>query len=150
VPKLQGVWRRVVYVSLYEVLAIALAGLGLMLMSGESLLASGALATATSAVAVVWNLVFNSLFERWEARQPVKGRSVQRRVAHALAFEAGLVLMLVPLIAWWLGIGLWEALVMDLALVVFFLIYTFAFNWAFDEVFGLPASARAAPESPVP
>ena len=149
-PKLQGVWRRVVYVSLYEVLAIALAGLGLMLMSGESLLASGALATATSAVAVVWNLVFNSLFERWEARQPVKGRSVQRRVAHALAFEAGLVLMLVPLIAWWLGIGLWEALVMDLALVVFFLIYTFAFNWAFDEVFGLPASARAAPESPVP
>jgi len=144
---LQGRWRRVVYVSLYEVLAIALAGLGLMLMSGESLLASGALATATSAVAVVWNLVFNSLFERWEARQPVKGRSIRRRVAHALAFEAGLVLMLVPLIAWWLGIGLWEALVMDLALVVFFLVYTFAFNWAFDEVFGLPASAQAAPQA---
>lgn len=141
-PKLQGPWRRVVYISLYEVLAIALAGLGLMLMSGESLLASGALATATSAVAVVWNLVFNSLFERWEARQPVKGRSVQRRVAHAVVFETGLVLMLVPLIAWWLGIGLWEALVMDLALVVFFLVYTFVFNWAFDEVFGLPASAQ--------
>jgi len=144
---LQGAWRRVVYVSLYEVLAIALAGLGLMLMSGESMLASGALATATSAVAVVWNLVFNSLFERWEARQPVKGRNLQRRVAHAVAFEAGLVLMLVPLIAWWLGIGLWEALVMDLALVVFFLVYTFAFNWAFDAVFGLPASAQAAPQA---
>jgi uncharacterized membrane protein len=52
--------------------------------------------------------------------------------------------MLVPLIAWWLGIGLWEALVMDLALVVFFLVYTFAFNWAFDAVFGLPDSARPA------
>lgn len=142
-PKLQGIWRRVVYISLYEVLAIALAGLGLMLMSGESLVASGALATATSAVAVVWNLVFNSLFERWEARQPVKGRSVKRRVAHAVIFEAGLVLMLVPLIAWWLGIGLWQALVMDMALVVFFLVYTFIFNWVFDAVFGLPASARA-------
>ena len=141
--KLQGIWRRVVYISLYEVLAIALAGLGLMLMSGESLVASGALATATSAVAVVWNLVFNSLFERWEARQPVKGRSVKRRVAHAVIFEAGLVLMLVPLIAWWLGIGLWQALVMDMALVVFFLVYTFVFNWVFDAVFGLPASARA-------
>jgi len=141
---LQGIWRRVVYISLYEVLAIALAGFGLMLMSGESLLASGALATATSAVAVVWNLVFNSLFERWEARQTVKGRSVKRRVAHAVVFETGLVLMLVPLIAWWLGIGLWQALVMDLALVVFFLVYTFAFNWAFDAFFGLPASARAA------
>lgn len=140
---MQGIWRRVVYISLYEVLAIALAGLGLMLMSGESLVASGALATATSAVAVVWNLVFNSLFERWEARQPVKGRSVKRRVAHAVIFEAGLVLMLVPLIAWWLGIGLWQALVMDMALVVFFLVYTFIFNWVFDAVFGLPASARA-------
>ena len=140
---MQGIWRRVVYISLYEVLAIALAGLGLMLMSGESLVASGALATATSAVAVVWNLVFNSLFERWEARQPVKGRSVKRRVAHAVIFEAGLVLMLVPLIAWWLGIGLWQALVMDMALVVFFLVYTFVFNWVFDAVFGLPASARA-------
>ncbi|MDO8889949.1 MAG: PACE efflux transporter, partial [Hydrogenophaga sp.] len=73
-----------------------------------------------------------------------KGRSVKRRVAHAVIFEAGLVLMLVPLIAWWLGIGLWQALVMDLALVVFFLVYTFAFNWAFDAVFGLPASARPA------
>ncbi|WP_291217627.1 PACE efflux transporter [Hydrogenophaga sp.] len=141
---MQGIWRRVVYISLYEVLAIALAGLGLMLMSGESLMASGALATATSAVAVVWNLVFNSLFERWESGQLVKGRSVKRRVAHAVIFEAGLVLMLVPLIAWWLGIGLWQALVMDLALVVFFLVYTFAFNWAFDAVFGLPASARPA------
>lgn len=138
---MQGIWRRVVYISLYEVVAIALAGWGLMLMSGESLLDSGALAIATSSVAVVWNLVFNTFFERWEARQTTTGRSVKRRVLHAVSFEIGLVVMLVPLIAWWLGVSLWQALVMDLALVVFFLVYTFAFNWAFDEVFGLPASA---------
>jgi len=30
---------------------------------------------------------------------------------------------------------------MDLGLVIFFLVYTFVFNWAFDRVFGLPASA---------
>ena len=40
---------------------------------------------------------------------------------------------------------LWQALVMDLGLVVFFLCYTFVFNWAFDQVFGLPASAAATP-----
>jgi uncharacterized membrane protein len=27
---------------------------------------------------------------------------------HAIGFEGGLVVMLVPLFAWWLGIGLWE------------------------------------------
>ncbi len=138
---MQGIWRRVVYIGLYEVVAIALAGWGLMLMSGHSLLDSGTLAMATSAVAVVWNLVFNTWFERWEARQSTTGRSVKRRILHAVSFETGLVAMLVPLIAWWLGVSLWQALVMDMALVVFFLVYTFAFNWAFDEVFGLPASA---------
>ena len=49
-----------------------------------------------------------------------------------------------PTIAWWLDISLWQALLMDLGLVVFFLVYTFVFNWAFDAIFGLPASAAAA------
>lgn len=138
---MQGIWRRVVYISLYEVVAIALAGWGLMLMSGKSLFDSGTLAIATSMVAVVWNLVFNTYFERWEARQATTGRSVKRRILHAVSFEIGLVAMLVPLIAWWFGVTLWQALVMDMALVVFFLVYTFVFNWAFDEVFGLPVSA---------
>ena len=42
------------------------------------------------------------------------------------------------------GLLLWDALVMDLGLVVFFLVYTFVFNWAFDAIFGLPASAAGA------
>jgi uncharacterized membrane protein len=30
---------------------------------------------------------------------------------------------------------------MEAGLLVFFLVYTYAFNWCFDHVFGLPASA---------
>lgn len=129
------------YIGLYEAVAIALAGWGLMVMSGKSPFESGTLAIATSVVAVVWNLVFNTYFERWEARQGTTGRSVKRRVLHAVCFEIGLVAMLVPLIAWWFGVSLWQALVMDMALVIFFLVYTFVFNWAFDAVFGLPVAA---------
>ena len=102
------------------------------------------LAVIASVVAVLWNLTFNALFERWEAGQAVRGRSVRRRIAHAIGFEGGLVAFLVPMFAWWLDVSLWEALVMDLGLVVFFLIYTFVFNWAFDAIFGLPASAAGA------
>ena len=36
--------------------------------------------------------------------------------------------------AWWLGIGLWEAFVLDIAIVLFFLPYTFGFNWAYDHI----------------
>jgi uncharacterized membrane protein len=142
-PKLHGTLRRVVYLSLYELIAIVMASAGLMLMSGKGVFDSGSLAVATSAVALAWNAAFNSLFERWESRQATPGRSLKRRIAHAVAFEAGLVVMLVPLIAWWLGVGLWQALLMDLSLVVFFLVYTFSFNWAFDAVFGLPLSAQS-------
>ena len=44
--------------------------------------------------------------------------------------------------AWWLKVSLLEALVADLGLLLFFFAYTVAFTWAFDRVFGLPASAR--------
>lgn len=138
---MQGLKRRVVYITLYESIAIVAASVGLALMSGQGLGHSGVLALIASVIAVLWNLSFNWLFERWEARQAVRGRSVWRRIAHAIGFEGGLVTFLVPTIAWWLGVSLWEAFVMDLGLVVFFLIYTFVFNWAFDAVFGLPASA---------
>jgi uncharacterized membrane protein len=138
---MQGIQRRIVYISLYEGIAIVAASAGLALMSGQGVGHSGVIAVVASVVAVLWNLSFNALFELWESRQPVRGRSLQRRIAHAIGFEGGLVLFLVPLFAWWLEISLWQALVMDLGLVVFFLVYTFVFNWAFDRVFGLPASA---------
>lgn len=141
---MQGMKRKIVYVSLYEGFAIVAATLGLAGMSGQGMQAAGILAVATSAIAVVWNLVFNTLFERWEARQPVRGRSVARRVAHAVGFEGGLTLIFVPLMAWWLDVTWLHALWMDLGLLLFFLVYTFVFNWAFDRVFGLPASALAA------
>ena len=141
---LQGPWRRVLYVTLYELIAIAVATAGLAQLSGQGAGHSSVVAVAASAIAVLWNVVFNWAFERWESRQTVRGRSVARRVAHAIGFEGGLVFTLVPLFAWWFGVSLWHAFVMDLGLIVFFLGYTFVFNWAFDRVFGLPASAQGA------
>jgi len=147
---MQGIKRKVVYVALYEAIAIVVASWGLALMSGRDLGHSGALAVMASAVAIVWNLGFNTAFEAWESRQAVRGRSLLRRAAHAIGFEGGLAAILVPLFAWWLDVSLWQALVMDLGLLVFFLVYTFVFNWCFDRVFGLPASAlgQAKPAAP--
>lgn len=139
---MQGIRRKLVYVALYEGIAIVVAGAGLAWMSGRDAVHSGVAAVMASVIAVVWNLVFNTLFEAWESRQAVRGRSVARRVAHAIGFEGGIAALLVPVFAWWLDVSLWQAFVMDFWLMVFFLVYTFAFNWAFDRVFGLPASAQ--------
>ena len=139
---LQGPWRRVIYVPIYEIIAIIASGLMFVLI-GQPPQESGVMAVVASAIAVIWNVAFNSAFEWWEARQSVKGRSIGRRVAHALGFEGGLALILVPFMAWWFKVTPWEALVMEAALVVFFLVYTYLFNWVFDHFFGLPASAQA-------
>ena len=139
---LQGPKRRLLYVALYELIAIAAATLGLAALSGQGAAHSSVLAVAASVIAVVWNVIFNGLFERWEARQTQRQRTIKRRIAHAIGFEGGLVLALVPMMAWWFEVTLWQALVMDLGLIVFFLCYTFVFNWIFDRVFGVPASAQ--------
>ena len=138
---MQGAWRRVLYVALYELIAIGVVTLAQGLLTEHGWGSSGGLAVGSSLIAVLWNLVFNHFFERWERRQPTRGRSPARRVAHAIGFEGGLLLWLVPFIAWWLGVSLWQALLLDVGLLVFFLIYTFVVTWVFDRLFGLPASA---------
>lgn len=143
---LQGAKRRVVFVGLYEFIAIVVSSL-LFMAIGQEAGASGVMAVAASTIAIVWNLTFNWLFEKWEAGQAQKGRSLLRRVVHALGFEGGIAAMLIPLMAWWFNISLWEAAVLEAGILVFFMVYTFAFNWAFDRIFGLPASAQALPSA---
>jgi uncharacterized membrane protein len=137
---MQGIKRKIVYVSLYESIAILCTSVVFYLM-GFSVFDSWVVSVAASGIAVLWNLAWNTLFEYWEARQSKKGRSLRRRIVHALGFEGGLVVFLVPFFAWWLSVPLWEAFMLDAGLLAFFLVYTFVFTRAFDHVFGLPASA---------
>ncbi len=137
---MQGLKRRVIYVSLYELLAITLSALLLKLMANADAADSLGVAIAASGIAILWNLVFNYGFEFWEARRQQQGRSVMDRVLHTLGFEIGLLILSVPLLMWWLELSLLQAVVMDFGLLTFFLFYTFAFTWVFDAIFGLPAS----------
>lgn len=142
--KLQGIRRRIVYVAIYEFIAIVVSGIGLALVSGRGMGQAFVASTLASVTAIVWNYVFNTGFEFWESRQSVKGRSIRRRIAHAIGFEGGLLVFLVPLFSWQLQVTLWQAFVMNFGLLIFFLIYTFVFTWCFDRIFGLPASAGSA------
>ncbi|MDT7838793.1 PACE efflux transporter [Aquabacterium sp. OR-4] len=133
--------RRVLQAVLYEFFAIVAVGPVLAWLFAQPLGSTLGLAVLMSTVALAWNYLFNGWFERWESRQPVKGRNWRRRLAHGLGFEGGLVVMLVPVMAWWLNTTLLQALLADLGVLVFFFGYAVVFTWAFDRVFGLPASA---------
>ena len=56
---------------------------------------------------------------------------------------AGLVALLKPFVAWYLGIGIIEALLLDVSLAAFYIVYAFIFNWAYDRVFPIPVSRES-------
>ncbi|MBH2876672.1 PACE efflux transporter [Serratia marcescens] len=144
---MQGVKRKLVYVTAYELIGMTISALGLALLSGHAPSSTGPLAVVITTLAVSWNFIYNYLFEWWESRQASRTRTLKRRMLHAIGFQLTLVVYLIPLIAWWMGITLWQALLLDMALIVIIPCYTFLFNWAFDKLFGLPASALPAGES---
>jgi uncharacterized membrane protein len=76
--------RRIVQAVLYETLAVAFVAPVLMFVFGQAPLSSLALTLTMSSIALAWNCGFNFFFfERWEARQPVNGRSRWRWAASA-------------------------------------------------------------------
>jgi uncharacterized membrane protein len=129
---------------LYEVGAVAFVGPVLGYVFGKPASSTFVLALVLSTIALCWNYVFNSLFERWESRQPVQGRSFVRRLAHGTGFEGGLTVLLVPVMAFWLETTFLAAFLANLGLLAFFFVYAIGYTWAFDKVFGLPQSALAA------
>lgn len=138
---MQGIRRKLLYLFLYEGIAIVLSTLLLRWMSGQGTGQAGPLAVAASLVAMTWNFVYNALFEAWEARYSGGGRGLWLRLGHACGFELGMMLMMLPLFALGLDLSLAEAFGLQVGMLVFFLLYSFGFTLGFDRVFGLPASA---------
>lgn len=133
--------RLVLQAILYEAFAIAFVGPVFSVTFGKSPTSTLGLAFVLSSIALGWNYVFNVIFERWESRQSVRGRSVTRRLAHVIGFEGGLIVLLIPVMTLWLDISPLTAFLANLGLLAFFFVYAIAFTWIFDRVFGLPKSA---------
>ena len=135
---LSPIKRRLLYVSLFELLAIFLSTFVLMALSDSDARESLPVATMVSSVAVLWNYIYNTAFETWEFRQRIMARTLKIRCIHTLGFEAGLFLFCLPIYMLWYGVGIWTAMYMESALLLFFLVYTFVFTLLFDKVFTLP------------
>lgn len=111
------------------------------LVFGFELHLMGIMALAGSIVATFWNYFYNILFDRAMLRlRGAVQKTVAIRVLHAVLFEGGLLLLFLPVIAWYLNISLWQAFKMDIAMSTFYLTYAFVYNWVYDKVFPIPNS----------
>ncbi len=100
-------------------------------LTGHGIGRMGLLTASLATFAMLWNLLWNRLFDHWV---PTRRRSLSQRVAQALGFELGLLVMTLPIVAWWLGIGVVEAFWLDLGFMLFFLGYALIFNSTFDGI----------------
>jgi uncharacterized membrane protein len=105
----------------------------------------GIVGIGSATLATGWNYLYNLGFDHL-MRRLTGGtqKSVSVRIAHAILFELGLLVVLLPLIAWYLDIGLIHALAMDISFAAFYVAYAFVFNWGYDRLFPLPEWSNEA------
>lgn len=130
---------RIRHATGFELIGLALVTPLGMIAFGKPLDEIGTIAVIGATLAMLWTYIYNIGFDH--LMQRLTGgtqKTLPQRIAHAVLFELGLLLVLLPVIAWWLGITLWEALVMDAAFALFYMVYALVYNWAYDRLFPLP------------
>lgn len=122
---------RVFHSILFEVVANVLIALMLAAILAVPVTQSAVLAALSAVTAMLWNVIFNRLFDTVQIKMGFR-RSLPVRILHAVLFEAGLLAVLIPVTAWWFSVSLLKAFMLQIALVAFFLPYTVVFNYVYD------------------
>lgn len=134
---------RIRHSLMFEGIALSIVTVGGAWITGHSAAEFGMLSVMFSVIAMVWNFVFNYLFDLWDRKyRGMARRGPGIRAVHAVLFEAVLLTIGIFLTAWWLAISYWDAFILDVALSVFFLVYAYVFNWTYDLVFPVPRAAE--------
>lgn len=131
---------RIRHAVLFEVIGLILFTLAGTWIFNTPMSNMGVIAIFGATLAMLWNYLYNLLFDHAMLR--LRGRldkTVAMRALHAILFEIGLMVLMLPFIMWYLGIGLVDALIMDMGYALFFMCYAFVFNWGYDIVFPIPA-----------
>ena len=105
----------------------------------------GLLVVLGATAATTWNYVFNLVFDHvlhW--RRGDTRKTLPLRIVHALLFEATLLVLLLPIFAWWLGVSLIAALYMEIAFAAFYMVYAFVFTRGYDTLFPPQQPERTA------
>jgi uncharacterized membrane protein len=130
---------RLRHTLLFELLALLIVTPLVVWMTAKPLMSVASLSFTLSIIAMFLNYGFNYLFDIAEIK--IKGkrnRTLKTRLLHVSLFELVMLICTIPIIAWWLDMSYWQAFIMDLVFIVFFMCYAFTFNWLYDVIFPLP------------
>ncbi|MEG5544608.1 PACE efflux transporter [Enterobacter asburiae] len=127
----KSVKERVFHAVIFEVTANVIIALSLAWLMKVSVLQSGSLSVISALTATVWNFIFNKLFDSLQKKYQFQRTFIVRAI-HAVGFETGLIISLIPVAMVMLNLTVAEAFFVEIGLVLFFLPYTMLFNWLYD------------------
>ncbi|MGE4315720.1 chlorhexidine efflux PACE transporter AceI [Acinetobacter sp.] len=125
--------RRIIHALSYEMILLVIIAIALSFIFDMPMEVTGTLGIAMAVTSVIWNMVFNHFFEKFEAKRQLK-RTIGIRILHAIGFEGGLMLATIPMVAYALDMPIWQAILTDLSMTLCILIYTFIFQWCYDAI----------------
>ncbi|MFV0574180.1 MAG: PACE efflux transporter [Vibrio sp.] len=128
----------------FELIGLLILALGVSKLIHMDMTKVTVLAVAFSIIATVWNYFYNIGFDKAMLKYTGQlEKTIAIRVFHSCLFELGLVVITLPIMAWYLQISLKEAFILDIGMVVFYLVYAFFYNIAYDRIFPIPAVQEA-------
>lgn len=149
-PRLRSLPDRLRQIALFEIGGLLLITPPFAWLSGVPATESLGLLAVLALMAAVWNGAYNTAFDWFEGR--LTGRTADRRpfrlrCLHAVGFETGLLLMTLPVIVWWTGMGWVDALVADIGLAAGYTVYALVFNLGYDRIFPITPAVRPGAEA---
>ncbi len=125
--------RRIVHALTYELILLVIIAIALSFIFEIPMEVAGGLGVAMAVTSVIWNMIFNHYFEKFEKKRNLV-RTVWVRVLHAIGFEGGLMLATIPMVAYAMDMTIFQAILLDLSMTLCILVYTFIFQWCYDLV----------------
>lgn len=132
----------------FELIALLIVTPAASWLFGKPMFEMGVVVVVSATVATLWNYLYNLGFDH--ALRQLTGsvrKSVMMRVVHAVLFEGGLLVVLMPITAFLLGVSALDALFVNASFAIFYLVYAFVFNWVYDVIFPIPEASATAKRS---
>ena len=104
----------------------------MVIMGGVDAAKMTVLDIGLSLFAMLWNYIYNVIFDKLMGFDRLE-RRLEVRVIHTAGFELGMLLVTLPLMAWYLGITWLAAAMLEAGFLIFIFVYTIVFNWLYDR-----------------
>lgn len=112
---------RIFHALLFEVIALILLTLIAVVITDNNAAKMSGLAIMLSLIAMLWNFIFNILFDKVYGEDR-NSRKLWLRIQHGFWFELGMLVFSFPVMMWVLQLDFVTVFLLDIGAMVFFLL----------------------------